>query len=137
MGENRMNNNQLGDFLRSQRLNREKSQKGAADEAGVPQSVLSRIESGAVKNPRMETLHKLARVLGVTFETLASKESPEITAAPFNARPFIEALARSASVMISVEDLEFLITTQRGLSQTMTPGLIDALMTARQKKEEI
>lgn len=45
--------------------------------SGVPQGVISTIESGATKHPRTDTAAKLARALGCTIDDLlGEKEDP-------------------------------------------------------------
>ena len=45
--------------------------------SGVPQGVISTIESGTTKYPRLDTAAKLARALGCTIdELLGEKEGP-------------------------------------------------------------
>lgn len=49
------------------------SQTELARRAGIRQGVLSYIESGRTKHPRVDTLTAIARVLGVTVEDLMKK----------------------------------------------------------------
>ncbi len=43
--------------------------------SGVPQGVISTIESGATKHPRTDTAAKLARALGCTIDELLGDET--------------------------------------------------------------
>lgn len=49
------------------------SQSELARRSGVKQGVLSYIESGKTKNPRVDTLSAIALALGVTVEKLVKK----------------------------------------------------------------
>jgi len=51
------------------------SQKDLADAAGIPQATVSRIERGAIEQPRAEVLRKLAEALHVTLDYLAGRTS--------------------------------------------------------------
>jgi len=46
------------------------SQEKLAREAGISYNTLIKIERGGIKNPRLETLIKLARALGVLIDKL-------------------------------------------------------------------
>ncbi len=48
--------------------------KELSDKSGVGQSTISEIETGKAKNPKSETLSKLAKVLGVTVDDLLTKK---------------------------------------------------------------
>lgn len=60
-------------MLRELRLKKGLSQMELAERAGVKQSVISYIESGRTKNPRIDTLASIAKVLGVPIEKLLKK----------------------------------------------------------------
>ena len=49
------------------------SQNALAKTAGISQGVLSYIESGRTKNPRIDTLAAIAKALGVPIEKLMKK----------------------------------------------------------------
>ena len=49
------------------------SQNELARRAGVKQSVISYIENGRTKHPRIDTLTAIAAVLGVSVDTLVKK----------------------------------------------------------------
>ena len=49
------------------------SQNGLAKKIGVSQSALSDIENGKTKNPRIDTIMKIADALKVPIETLVKK----------------------------------------------------------------
>lgn len=51
--------------------------KDLSDKSGVGQSTISEIETGKAKNPKSETLSKLARVLGVIVDDLLTEEWDE------------------------------------------------------------
>jgi transcriptional regulator with XRE-family HTH domain len=61
----------VGDFLRACRASAGFSQRDLAREAGVPQSTVARIESGASDDPGLATLTRLANACGVTLVGLA------------------------------------------------------------------
>lgn len=48
-----------------------------SDASGVNQSVISDIENGKVKHPRIDTTIALAKALGVKLETLIGKEEKQ------------------------------------------------------------
>lgn len=50
------------------------SQNQLAKLSGVPQSVICDIESGKTRNPRIDTLQAIAKVLGITVDELVSEE---------------------------------------------------------------
>jgi transcriptional regulator with XRE-family HTH domain len=50
------------------------SQTELAKRSGVPQSLISYIETGSVTNTGIETLQKLARALGITVAELLEDE---------------------------------------------------------------
>ena len=60
-------------MLRELRIKRGISQNELARRAGVKQSVISYIENGRTKHPRIDTLTALAAVLGVSVEKLVKK----------------------------------------------------------------
>lgn len=49
------------------------TQQSLATAAGLPWSVVAKIEQGVTKNPRLDTLRALARALGVTLDELAGQ----------------------------------------------------------------
>jgi transcriptional regulator with XRE-family HTH domain len=60
----------IGEEIRELREEKDWSQSDLASKAGVDASILSRLESGFVKNPSRETIKKLAKALGVTSSRL-------------------------------------------------------------------
>ena len=60
-------------MLRELRIKRGISQNELARRAGVKQSVISYIENGRTKHPRIDTLTAIAAVLGVSVEKLVKK----------------------------------------------------------------
>jgi transcriptional regulator with XRE-family HTH domain len=50
------------------------TQQALATLAGLPWSVVAKIEQGVTKNPRLDTLRALAKALGVTLDRLAGSE---------------------------------------------------------------
>lgn len=63
--------------MRQIRESRGMTQSELAKETGIPQSVISDIESGKTKNPRIDTMEAIARVLGVKLEELRSESLPD------------------------------------------------------------
>ena len=60
-------------MIRELRLKRGWTQTELARRSGVKQGVLSYIESGRTKHPRIDTLAALAAALGVPIEKLTTK----------------------------------------------------------------
>lgn len=60
-------------MIRELRQKRGWSQTELARKSGVKQSVLSYIESGKTKNPRIDTLAAIASALGVSVQKLLKK----------------------------------------------------------------
>ena len=60
-------------MIRELRKKRGISQNELARRAGVKQSVISYIENGRTKHPRIDTLTAIAAVLGVSVDTLVKK----------------------------------------------------------------
>lgn len=50
------------------------SQERLAREAGISYNTLIKIERGGIKNPRLETLIKLAKALGVSLDKLVGSQ---------------------------------------------------------------
>jgi len=50
------------------------SQERLAREAGISYNTLIKIERGGIKNPKLETLIKLARALGVSLDKLVGSQ---------------------------------------------------------------
>ena len=57
------------------KLRKEKglTQEGLAQKAGISFHTLVKIEGGGIKNPKIETVIKLAGALGITIDDLVSK----------------------------------------------------------------
>ncbi len=60
-------------MIKELRIKRGWSQNKLARLAGIRQGVLSYIESGRTKNPRIDTLSAIAKALGVSVETIMKK----------------------------------------------------------------
>ena len=60
-------------MIRELRLKRGWSQSELARRAGVKQSIISYIENGKTKNPRIDTLSAIATALGVPVGRLIRK----------------------------------------------------------------
>lgn len=56
----------LEQFRKKRRLN----QRELSDASGVPQPMISQIETGFVRNPTVETMYKLATALKCTVDDL-------------------------------------------------------------------
>lgn len=52
------------------------SQENLAKRAGVTYSTLIKIESGANRNPTLETLNKIADVFKISIDKLVGRETP-------------------------------------------------------------
>ena len=71
----------IGEKVSGRRRKKNWTQEDLAREAGVPQSVISRIERGERKNPSIDVVRRLAEALGVTIDYLAGAyEEAEDTA---------------------------------------------------------
>lgn len=64
------NTNSIGFRLQKARKRRGWTQEILADESGVSQTGISEIESGAITNPGIKTLSRLARALDIQLMTL-------------------------------------------------------------------
>ena len=51
------------------------NQKELAQQAGVSQSLIAKIEAGKAKNPTFDTLSKLADVFGISMDELTGRRS--------------------------------------------------------------
>ena len=60
-------------MIRELRLKKGLTQDALAKRAGIPQGVLSYIESGKTKHPRIDTLSAIAAALGVSVDKLIKK----------------------------------------------------------------
>lgn len=60
--------------LKAMREKRNLNQRELAERSGVPQPIISQIEIGWVKNPRIDTLMKLAKGLKCTVDDLIEEE---------------------------------------------------------------
>lgn len=48
-----------------------------ADRAGIPKTTLDKILSGVTKDPKLETIKAIARVLGLTLDDFDDRDSPD------------------------------------------------------------
>jgi HTH-type transcriptional regulator/antitoxin HipB len=64
----------LGERLRQLREVAGLSQSELARRAGIPQPIISRVESGAQPNLTLEYARRICRVLGVALELLAGPD---------------------------------------------------------------
>ena len=62
-------------LIRELRMKRGMTQKALAEKAGIGQGVLSYIENGRTKHPRIDTISAIAAALGVTVEKLMKKKA--------------------------------------------------------------
>lgn len=69
-----MNLNSLGDNLKFARNKKNINQLGLAKIAGIDQAVISTIEAGRNKNPKIVTLQSLAGALDVTVGQLIGED---------------------------------------------------------------
>ena len=60
-------------MIRELRMKQGLSQNALAKRAGIRQGVLSYIESGKTKHPRIDTLSAIAAALGVSVDKLMKK----------------------------------------------------------------
>lgn len=66
--------------LRDMRLKRKITQQELAVRSGIPQGVISDIESGATRNPRFDTVVKLANALGMSISDFVRSDNEDNTA---------------------------------------------------------
>lgn len=66
----------FGANVRSSRLEKGLNYPGLAAIAGVPRATIRQIENGRAVNPRLNTVVKLAKALGVTIGELVGLENP-------------------------------------------------------------
>lgn len=64
----------LGEKIKKLRKNYRMTIKDLSDKSGVGKSTISEIETGKVKNPKSETLSKLAKALNVTVDSLLTEK---------------------------------------------------------------
>lgn len=67
--------NTIGSKIKKLRLEKDMTQEELAVKAGIPYATLIKIEGGAVKNPTINTLQKLAQALEVSVDELLIKIS--------------------------------------------------------------
>jgi len=60
--------------LKKLRNKKEWSQEKLAREAGISYQTLIKIEQGRIQNPKLETLIKLAKALGVSLDKLVGSQ---------------------------------------------------------------
>jgi transcriptional regulator with XRE-family HTH domain len=60
----------LGQTLKARRQERKLTQEQLAQRAGVPYTTLTKLESGAIKNPSMQVVSRLARALDLSLDSL-------------------------------------------------------------------
>lgn len=65
--------------LEEMRNRRKLNQRQLSDVSGVPQPMISMIETGDVQNPTIKTLHKLANALKCTVDDLIDEETVRST----------------------------------------------------------
>lgn len=68
-------NSTLAKNLRSYRWKRKLSQQRLAELSGVSQSIISKIERNALVRPTVQSVHRLADILRISFKTLIERKS--------------------------------------------------------------
>ena len=103
----------LGQRLAEVRIAAGYTQSDLEEAAGVPQTTVSRIETGETKNPNVHTVAKVAAVLGVPIESLLSRSAaPPLPqdrlakAESQNGRALRVALRGGVSIHRQVSDLQ-------------------------------
>ncbi len=71
-----MRQREIAEQIRVWREQRGLSQRALARAAGVSPVLATKIESGAIADPRLSTLRKLAKALGVTVAELIGESKP-------------------------------------------------------------
>jgi XRE family transcriptional regulator of biofilm formation len=98
----------IGDSIRQLRVAKGLSISELAERAGVAKSYISSIERGIQKNPSIQTLDKISRVLGVTTQQLLSLDTQLQTPDPLD-EEWLELAKQMAASGISKEQFrEFL-----------------------------
>ena len=64
--------NLIGKNIKKLRLKNELTQEKLAVKAGVPYTTLTKIESGVIKKPAVQTIAKIAKALSVGIDNLIS-----------------------------------------------------------------
>jgi len=67
----------IGERLKRLRIRRRLTQTELADRAGVPQSLISKLEGGTRGNPSAQVLKRLATTLGCTTDYLVGMHEDE------------------------------------------------------------
>lgn len=62
--------NSIGNKIKKLRHRNNLTQEKLAIKAGVPYTTLTKIESGVIKKPAVQTMAKIAKALGVSIEDL-------------------------------------------------------------------
>lgn len=62
--------NLIGKKIKKLRLKNNLTQEKLAIEASVPYTTLTKIESGVIKKPAVQTIAKIAKALGMTIDEL-------------------------------------------------------------------
>lgn len=60
----------LGDYLKTQRKNKDWSQRDLAEASGISNAEISRLESGVRKEPSPSILKSLSTALGIPYEDM-------------------------------------------------------------------
>lgn len=108
----------VGDFIRQQRENAQKSIRDLARAAGVSNPYLSQIERG-IRKPSAEILQQIARALEISAESLYVRAGildgtpPETSSVP-------EAIA--ADARLTAEQKQSLLSVYRSFTSTNTAG---------------
>ena len=63
-----------GDLIKRLRIEREMTQRALAAKANITEVTLSSIENGHIKRPKMETISRIAKALGVKGRTLMEED---------------------------------------------------------------
>ncbi len=69
---NNQNNNIIGGRIKKYRLKADLTQEKLARGADISYTTLTKIESGVIKNPSVKVVAKIAKVLKISLDDLAS-----------------------------------------------------------------
>lgn len=108
----------VGDFIRLQRENAQKSIRDLARAAGVSNPYLSQIERG-IRKPSAEILQQIARALEISAESLYVRAGI-LDGTPPEASSVPEAIA--ADPRLSAEQKQSLLSVYRSFVSTSSPG---------------
>lgn len=109
----------VGKKIQAGRKSKGLTQEGLAREAGIPYTTLTKIESGVIKNPSLEAVAKLAKVLELSLDGLAMVQTYQGSEAlPRIWEDALESMADGETMYLcGIAEQEFLDSDRDGLMQ--------------------